>query len=111
MLFLLCSFAFALQALLGALDLALEALDAEVVASGVVYFLLAVAGLAAGAGGVLDVACIALVVALLGLALVGHVLAEVNKFFAVVFYAHDIGFLRYKNVMGSAVLGFGNYAC
>ena len=104
-LFLLCSFAFAGDGFFGALDLAFEAFDAEVVALGVVDFLLAVAGLAAGAAGVLDVACIALVVALLGLALRRHLRPEVDEMFTVVFYAHNVVVL-YLLILYSSVKGY-----
>ena len=84
------SFTLAGEGFLGAFDLAFEAFDAEVVALGVVDFLLAVAGLLAGAASVLDVARIALVVALLGLALRGHLRPKVDEVLAVVFYAHGV---------------------
>ena len=89
LLFALGCCAFAGKSLLGAFDLAFQAFDAAVVTGGVVDLLLAVAGLATGAAGIFDVAGITFVVSFLRLALAGNLCTEVDKVFAVVFYAHN----------------------
>lgn len=54
---------------------------------------LAVVGLVAGRGGILDIASIVLIVALLGFALASDVGTEVDDLLAVVFLTHDFFFL------------------